>query len=258
MIRASVKVLSNRNIARSTFSLIFESNSELSQTKPGQFINIKIRGEEAPLFRRPFSIASVRDNSLEIIYVIIGKGTFYLSNLDTGDYMDIIGPLGNSFKFDTEKSNYLLVGGGVGVPPLLLLADVMNKYEIRPNLLTGFKNSAACFINKNNKSISVATDDGSRGFHGVVTDLLTEHLDKNKWDGIYACGPEPMLSVVSDIANKGDVPCSLAVERVFGCGTGICLGCIIDSSLKCYTETGKKYMLACKDGPVFDSTNINI
>ena len=258
MIRASVKVLSNRNIAHSTFSLMFESNSELSQTKPGQFINIKIRGEDAPLFRRPFSIASVQDNSVEIIYAVIGKGTFYLSNLDTGDYLDIIGPLGSSFKFDTEKSNYLLVGGGVGVPPLLYLADVMNKYEIRPNLLTGFKNSAVCFIDKKNKSISVATDDGSRGYHGVVTDLLVERLDEEKCDGIYACGPEPMLSAVSEIANKRDMPCSLAVERVFGCGTGICLGCIIDNSLKCYTETGKKYMLACKDGPVFDSININI
>lgn len=258
MIRASVKVLSNKNIAQSTYSLIFESNSEISLTKPGQFINIRIRGEKAPLFRRPFSIASLSGNSAEIIYAAIGRGTYYLSNLNTGDYLDIIGPLGSSFKFDTEKSNYLLVGGGVGVPPLLYLADVMNKYEIRPNLLTGFKNSAACFIDKDDKSISVATDDGSRGYRGVVTDLLEQHLDESKWDAVFACGPEPMLSVVSEIANKRDVPCSLAVERVFGCGTGLCLGCIIDSSLKCYTETGNKYMLACKDGPVFDSTNINI
>ena len=256
--RSSVKVLSNRNIARSTFSLTFESTPELFQSKPGQFINIKIRGEEAPLFRRPFSIASVQDNSIEIIYAVIGKGTFYLSNLNTGDYLDIIGPLGSCFKFDTEKSNYLLVGGGVGVPPLLYLADVMNKYEIKPKFLAGFKNSAVCFISDNSKSISVATDDGSRGYHGVVTDLLVERLNESKWDGIYACGPEPMLSVVSEIANKMNMPCSLSVERVFGCGTGICFGCIIDSSLKRYTETGNKYMLACKDGPVFDSTNINI
>lgn len=256
--RASVKVLSNRNIAQSTFSLTFESTAELSKSKPGQFINIRIRGELAPLFRRPFSIASVKDEIVEIIYAVIGKGTFYLSTLETGDYFDMIGPLGNCFKFDTEKSKYLLVGGGVGVPPLLFLVDAMNKYDIRPNLITGFKNSTECFINENSKSISVATDDGSRGYHGVITDLMIEILSDSKWDRIYACGPEPMLSIVSDIANKMEVPCSLAVERVFGCGTGICLGCIIDSSLKCYTETGEKYMLACKQGPVFDSTNINI
>jgi len=256
--RASVKVLSNRNIAQSILSLTFESTRELSKSKPGQFVNISIRGEMAPLFRRPFSIASVKDEIVEIIYAVIGKGTFYLSTLETGDYMDIIGPLGNFFKFDTEKPNYLLVGGGVGVPPLLFLVDVMNKYDIRPNLITGFKNTAVCYISKNRKSISVATDDGSRGYHGVVTDLMIENLNASKWDGIYACGPEPMLLVVSDVANKTEVPCSLAVERVFGCGTGICLGCIIDSSLKCYTETGEKYMLACKHGPVFDSTDINI
>lgn len=256
--RASVKVLSNRNIAQSTFSLTFESTLDLSRSKPGQFVNIRIRGEMAPLFRRPFSIASITNQKVEIIYAVIGKGTFYLSTLETGDYLDIIGPLGTCFKFDTEKSNYLLVGGGVGVPPLLYLADAMNKYDIRPKFLTGFKNAAVCFISENRKSISVATDDGSRGYHGVVTDLMTEVLNKSKWDRIYACGPEPMLSVVSDMANKMEVPCYLAVERIYGCGTGICLGCIIDSSLKCYTETGEKYMLACRQGPVFDSSNINI
>ena len=256
--RASVKVLSNRNIAQSTLSLTFESTFELSQSKPGQFINIRIRGEEAPLFRRPFSIAGIKEQIVEIIYAVIGKGTFYLSTLNAGDYLDIIGPLGNSFKFDPEKSNYLLVGGGVGVPPLLFLTDSMNKYDIRPNLLTGFKNAAVCFITENRKSIAVATDDGTRGYHGVVTDLMTEHLNDTEWDRIFACGPEPMLSAVSEISDKMEVPCSLAVERVFGCGTGICLGCIIESSLKCYTETGKKYMLACIDGPVFDSSDINL
>lgn len=256
--RSSVKVLSNRNIAQSTYSLTFESTHELSQSVPGQFVNIRIRGENAPFFRRPFSIASVQNEKIEIIFTTIGKGTYYLSTLETGDLLDMIGPLGNGFKFDTEKSNYLLVGGGIGVPPLLFLTDVMNKYEIRPNLLAGFKNAAGCFISKNSESISIATDDGSRGYHGVVTDLLTDILNESKCDGIYACGPEAMLSAVSDIANKANIPCSLSVERVFACGTGICLGCIIDSSLKRYTETGEKYMLACKHGPVFDSTNINL
>ena len=104
----------------------------------------------------------------------------------------------------------------------------------------------------------ISTDDGSAGYHGYITDILLDKLAEGKADHIFACGPEPMLQKVSEISDKAEIACSLSVERVFGCGTGICFGCIVESSLKCYTATGKKYLLGCYDGPVFDSEDINL
>ena len=254
--KAFVKVLSNRKIARNIYSIEFESTPEISISTPGQFINIKVRGENTPLFRRPFSIARADDQSTEIIYEVVGNGTYYMSLLGTGDSLDIIGPLGTGFRFDKEKSNVLLIGGGIGLPPLLFLAQKMSSYGINPMLLAGFRTKSANYLLNLNNPILFATNDGTLGYNGYITDLLIEKLNENKYERIFACGPEPMLSKVMEITDEYNAACSISVENVYGCGTGLCLGCIIENSLKRYTETGKKYSLACKEGPVFDAADL--
>ena len=254
----SLKILSNTDLAHNIHSLRFETNSSLNYSVPGQFINIKVQGENAPFFRRPFSISQQDNESTEIIFEVVGRGTYYLSCLEAGDYIDLVGPLGNGFTFDMAKSNFLLVGGGIGIPPLLFLAQKMNEKGIAPTFLAGFRSARNNFLTHLIGTALISTNDGTAGYHGYITDILIDKLAECKTDHIYACGPEPMLKKVSEISDKSEIPCSLSVEKVFGCGTGICLGCIVESSLKCYTATGKRYLLCCHDGPVFDSTDINL
>ena len=254
--KAFVKVLSNTEIAHNIYSLEFESTPEISLSTPGQFINIQVRGEDAPFFRRPFSIAGTNGQSAEIIYEVVGNGTYYLSSLGIGDSLDIIGPLGTGFKFDKEKSNILLVGGGIGLPPLLFLAQKMSHNGINPMLLAGFRTKTVNYLPRHTNPILYATNDGTLGYNGYITDLLIDKLTEKDCERIFACGPEPMLSRVKEISDEFNAACSVAVEKLFGCGTGLCLGCIIENSLKRYTETGKKYSLACKEGPVFDAADL--
>ncbi len=254
--KAFVKILSNKKIAHNIYSLEFESTPEISISTPGQFINIRIRGEDAPFFRRPFSIAGTNEQSAEIIYEVVGSGTYYLSLLGTGDSLDIIGPLGTGFRFDKEKSNVLLIGGGIGLPPLLFLSQKMSYNGINPMLLAGFRTKMVNYLPRHTDPVLYATNDGTLGYNGYITDLLTDKLSEKKYERIFACGPEPMLSKVMEISDEFNVACSISVEKVFGCGTGLCLGCIIENSLKRYTETGKKYSLACKAGPVFDAADL--
>lgn len=253
-----MRVLSNEQVALNIYSLKFESSLLLLQSSPGQFVNIYVDGDSSPFFRRPFSIADVRQESIEIIYEVIGSGTWLLSTMAAGDHLDIIGPLGAGYDLKLADSKSILIGGGVGIPPLMFLHNKMKEQGIKPLFLAGFRSVAHNFIPRNIYKVKYSSDDGSIGVKGFVTDLLTECLSNNEVDHIYACGPEPMLSKVIEIADDNKINCSVSLEKVFGCGTGICLGCVIENSLKRFTETGRKYSLVCKEGPVFDSGNINL
>ena len=253
-----MKVLSNEQIALNIYSTVFESTSELSNSIPGQFVNIKIHGEDSPFFRRPFSIAGVSDDSVKIIYDVIGAGTWYLSTIGVGDTLNIVGPLGTGYDINNDDANFILIGGGVGLPPLMFLYSKMKIRGIEPRFLAGFKSRSHNYLPRNISNAQYSSDDGSLGSKGFVTDLLIESLFHEKVDHIYACGPEQMLSKVIEIAEENEVRCSIAIERDFACGTGICFGCIVDNSLKRFTETGRKYSLACQDGPVFDSGDLNL
>ena len=253
-----MRVFSNEKIALNIYSLTFESTSALLKSLPGQFVNINVDGENPPFFRRPFSIADVRDDSIEIIYEVVGIGTWHLSTIGVGDNIDIIGPLGLGYELNFGESKYILIGGGIGLPPLMFLYNKMKEQGIEPQFLVGFKSVAHNYMPRKITNIQYSSDDGSLGAKGYVTDLLTASLFKLEVTHIYACGPEPMLSKVIEIADENEIRCSVSVENVFGCGTGICLGCIIENSLKRITETGRKYSLVCKEGPVFDSGDINL
>lgn len=207
--------------------------SEISA--PGQFINIKLDGF---YLRRPISIYSFGPDFLTIIFKVVGEGTKALSQMRKGGILDVLMPLGNGF--DTAKGGRqpLLVGGGIGVPPLYGLAENLVDNGIMPKVITGFNGKADIILSKEFQVLGIkpiiTTVDGSVGIKGFVTDAMKD-LD---FDYVYTCGPEPMLKAVYDAAPDGQ----FSFEARMACGFGACMGCT------CETKYG--YKRICKDGPV--------
>ncbi len=206
--------------------------------QPGQFINIKINDTIQPFLRRPISVCDIEGNVLTIIYKVFGKGTEELSKKEVGSSLDCLLDLGNGFEVQSHETTYL-VGGGVGVPPLLYLAK-----HLQGNLkiVLGFNSKEDVFLSKELEQygeVKIATMDGSIGHHGTVVDLIDKDADY-----IYACGPEPMLKALGKTGIKGQ----LSFEERMGCGFGACMGC------SCETLTG--YKRICVEGPVMKTEEI--
>jgi dihydroorotate dehydrogenase electron transfer subunit len=218
---------------------------------PGQFINIKVHDISQPLLRRPFSIYRVVDDTIEIIFNVVGTGTNILSAKKAGDMVDIIGPLGHSFGTSGDYETALLIGGGMGVAPLPILTSAVKS---RKNFFAFLgARTKELLISTHLENVSLATDDGSAGFHGTVVGLVREKLEKEKYPApkIFACGPNPMLNGISKLASEYNIPCELSLESVMACGIGICQGCPVENA-----DGERKYSLICKDGPVFNSKSI--
>ena len=204
---------------------------------PGQFVNIKIEG----LFlRRPISVCDVENGVLTLIYRIVGEGTLVLSKMKEGNKLDILTGLGNGYDLTLSGDQPLLIGGGVGVPPLYMLAKQLISQGKKVNLIMGFRSKEEVFYKEEFKklgaSVTVCTTDGSEGVKGFVTDALG--LIKN-YTYVYTCGPEPMLKA---IYNNTKTSGQYSFEERMGCGFGACMGC------SCKTLYGNKRI--CKDGPV--------
>ncbi len=205
--------------------------------KPGQFVNIKIDG----LFlRRPISVCNVENSVLTLIYRIVGVGTLALSEMKAGNKLDLLTGLGNGYDLTPSGDEPLLIGGGVGVPPLYMLAKQLISHGKKVNLIMGFRSKEDVFYKEEFKklgvSVTVCTADGSEGVKGFVTDALS--LIKN-YTHVYTCGPEPMLKAVY---NNTTTSGQYSFEERMGCGFGACMGC------SCKTLYGNKRI--CKDGPV--------
>ncbi len=233
----------------------------------GQFVTIMLKGDSGPLLRRPFSIHRVEGANIEILYEVVGKGTEILSEKKAGESLDLIGPLGNGFDLSSQvlklSGSQILVAGGMGVAPLLFLAEKIvtrsqgHKVTSKPLVLIGAKTKNHILCEKEFRDlgwdVKVATDDGSKGFKGRVTELLEEFLLKNHRtrelaNQIYACGPVPMLKEISRISKECNVHAQISLEAHMACGIGACLGCVVN------TKSG--YQRVCKEGPVFDAQGI--
>ena len=209
-------------------------------TSPGQFINIRVNG----LFlRRPISVYDLDEESVSIIYRVVGKGTEFLSKMSDG-ILSVLTGLGNGYDTTLSGPNPLLVGGGVGVPPLYYLAKKLIEEKKNVRAVLGFRNSSDVFAGEDFKSIGVkttiVTEDGSTGVHGYVTDYLPADCSY-----CFTCGPEPMLKAVYKT-----IKCSgqFSFEERMGCGFGVCMGC------SCKTVAGPKRI--CVDGPVLTKEEI--
>ena len=228
--------------------------------RPGQFCMIRPEFSGDSLLRRPFSIASVRDGEiLEFAYTTIGVGTRLIAQSKPGDHLLCLGPLGNSFPI-VEGSRALVVGGGIGIAPFPFFNRILNAHKVFPATYYGARSSDELIyieeLNQLSNSLKIATDDGTAGHHGFVTQLLEKDLEESPGDSvIYACGPHPMMRVVKSIAERYGVPAYLSMEETMGCGLGICVGCPIPG----VTPDGQStYYLCCKDGPIFPSTVVMI
>nr|WP_188206495.1 dihydroorotate dehydrogenase electron transfer subunit [Alkalibacillus aidingensis] len=219
-------------------------------SQPGQFIHLKIGQVSEFMLRRPVSIADVdrEEKSITIIYKVVGHGTNWLSTRIIGDEIDGLGPLGNGFSLQQHKGeSILLVGGGVGVPPLYYAAKELSKHN-HVTAVLGFQTSEAIFYESEFSQIAktwITTDDGSYGYSGLVTELIAS---LGSFTTYYACGPNGMLKSVQ--SQLSDIKGYLSLEERMGCGIGACLACV------CQTRCNKGYIKICKDGPVVNADEV--
>jgi len=250
------KILSQNEIASDIYELTIEGELVTQITEPGQFVHIKVSNGLDPLLRRPISISSYdyEQKSLTMIYRKDGRGTSMLAELRPGMFVDILGPLGNGFPVDEVSigDTALLVGGGIGVPPLYELSNQLVAKGVKVIHVLGFQTTSAVFYEEEflkNGETYIATADGSYGRKGFVTDVMKEL----QFDCIYTCGPTPMLRAIEQ--NYQDKKVFLSLEERMGCGIGACFACVCK---KKDDPTGVSYKKVCSDGPVFRAGEVLI
>ena len=241
MKREIFMIESNRKIAKNVYEMtLFGDASEIS--KPGQFVNIKIDGL---YLRRPISVCDTDGKSLTLVYKVVGEGTEKMSEMSHGGSLDILLPLGNGYDISNGE-NSVIIGGGVGVPPMYMLCKRLLETGKNPIVILGFNTKDEVFyadkFEKLGVKTIVTTADGSFGKKGFVTDALG---DIKTYSYFFACGPEPMLKAVCGVSKTSG---QLSFEERMGCGFGACMGC------SCKTKYGVKRI--CKDGPVFEKEEI--
>lgn len=209
------------------------------------------------MLRRPISISDINktDQSLQFIFQLKGKGTTALSEIELNQDIDVIGPLGNGTFTTNTSGNIAIIGGGIGIFPLLELSKHVGKNS---TVYIGFRNKELVMLEdefKNTcKSVVVSTDDGSYGKKGFTTELFLEDHKKNKYDFLYACGPMGMLKALKKTCDEFNIECELSLEENMGCGIGACLGCAV--KVKDNNEQGFKYAHVCKNGPIFKGSEL--
>jgi dihydroorotate dehydrogenase electron transfer subunit len=297
------QVISNRRIGTGFRRLKLEFTQDgaraFANFEPGQFAQFDLSKTALPspdavpqelrdasgrkiLLRRPFSFAEVTPDGdktfAELLYCVVGPATVRMTTLSAGDYIGAIGPLGRGYQIPDGKKTVLLVGGGMGTPPLQHLAQNLTARNNGIDIisLAGAKTAEALPFEGRLDEISqqlgfsvpefakygiesiVATDDGSAGYHGLVTDCLAEWLEKSEiaFDDIIicACGPEPMLAGVAKIAAEKNIDCQVSMERRMACGIGLCQSCAVECKVGDSNET--IYKMCCQDGPVFGSREV--
>lgn len=256
-------VISQKILADGIYDLRFET-SIAKDAVPGQFIGV-YTDDKSSLLPRPISICGVNKdkNELRLVYRVVGKGTDLFSKLSEGDHVDVLGPLGNGYPMDEAAGKrVILMGGGIGVPPLLELAKRLSKLPDgeRPkeiNIVMGYRNDQTFLADEFRKyaELYIATDDGSLGTHGTVMDALKEQ--KIEGDVIYTCGPMPMLRGIKQYAAEHHMKAYLSLEERMACGVGACLGCVVATKEK-DAHSHVNNARICTDGPVFDADVVNI
>jgi dihydroorotate dehydrogenase electron transfer subunit len=236
----------------------FKADKIASEAQPGQFIMVRTSDDLHPLLRRPISIHSVFDGKLEIYFQQVGTGTRLLAQKESGDTLDILGPLGKGFYLnDTIREKPVaLIGGGRGIAPLYFLALKLRNMGAFPLTYYGGRTKKDIPLRgkfqREKFDILLTTDDGSYGDRGFITDLFRRSLEEFHPDRIFACGPEAMMQEVSRIAAEKKIPAEFSLEAIMGCGFGACWGCV----RKFKSTTGEEWSKICEEGPVFPGEKI--
>ena len=258
------KIKNIEHVASQTFRIRLSDPLLATHIHAGQFINIAIPHCKDILWRRPFSIHQTNPElgTFDILFHVVGRGTNTLATLQKDQEVQVLGPLGNSFTYPAELKEAIIVAGGLGVAPFVLMLQDLKNQDISKNVFYGVDTteSFCCLDDLRNlgAELYLTTEDGSKGQKGFVTDLLVKHLsslpDMND-RMLYTCGPTPMLAHVQKIARDFNIKAEISVETMMACGFGACMGCPVPMTNP--TET-KKYYLACKDGPVFNLNEIDL
>lgn len=245
------KLVSKTEISEGIFDFVIESKEIADETKCGQFLHIDCGGDS--FLRRPISICDAYEDKVRFIFQVKGEGTKSLAEIEVGDSIDVMGPLGNGFEIKDEFKKAVIIGGGIGTFPLYKLAK-----NIKADVFLGFRSKEFVVMEDEFKavanSVTVGTDDGSYGYQGYVASAMEKYLDENECDIIYCCGPKPMLKAVKAIAESKGILCQLSLEQRMGCGIGACLVC----SCETVHDGTDRYKRVCKNGPVFYSTEVTL
>ncbi len=245
-------VVKKQTLAKEIYDFTILCPEIAQRAYAGQFVHIRCDGFT---LRRPISICGIdkEKGTIRIVFEIRGAGTREIAKINEGELIDVLGPLGHGFEVLESDKKAIVVGGGIGVPPML---ETAKAYGENATAIIGFRSANAVILEDdfkaNKNDVRLATDDGTKGTKGFVTQLLKERLEEGKADIIYACGPMPMLKGVVALANEYGVRCQVSLEERMGCGVGACLVCACKTN-----KDGKEgYSHVCKDGPVFESGQV--
>ncbi|PIE60578.1 MAG: oxidoreductase [Desulfobulbus propionicus] len=241
-------------LSRDVFRIGLKSPLICAHARPGQFVMVKATTSGNPLLRRPFSIHDVREDNLYLLFKVVGKGTELMSQFSREQEVDILGPLGNSFQY-REDTAACLVGGGMGIAPFLFFArDLQRRYGAvkKHSILLGARDREELepltgeFQDLGYKVV-LATDNGSLGHHGFVSELVDDQL--TPLSRVYVCGPGPLMAAVAAVCRRREIPCQVSLEAHMACGMGACLGCTVHSN-------DGDYRHVCTHGPIFASSEV--
>ena len=263
-------ILSNVEISPGYWRMRLTAPQEFSAATPGQFVMVRVSGAIDPLLRRPLAIFDIGVHEppqsgsqaqpfFEMLYRVVGKGTAMLSVLHETDLLDILGPLGSGFRLGSIAEEKLIVGGGIGLAPLYLLARELVTQGSPVRLFAGGRTRDDILCTTEFERLGVecytATEDGSLGEQGFVTVALNRRLDLLKGRAtLYACGPDGMLAAVAKIAAERDIPCQVSLEGYMACGVGACLACVAPG--RNHSPETPDYRCVCTEGPVFDASEL--
>jgi len=260
-----VKILTKEEVVPNIFLVKLLAPSVTQEALPGQFIHIKCSKDNYPLLRRPLSIHRIDKEKGEIfiLFQIMGEGTKLLADRTIGDDLDIMGPIGNGFNIYPESRKIMIIGGGIGVAPLLALCEESVRQGKEVRVLIGALRKELVIGEESFKilgvKVAVATDDGSYNHKGLVADLLKGNI-REGWlaDQVFACGPKLMLKKIVGISLNAHINCQVSLEERMACGIGACLGCVCKIKIKDKKEDKIKYEFKriCVDGPVFEGSEV--
>lgn len=258
-----VPVLSNIQVTHDTWCITLQDKQIAGNGCGGQFVNVFVQQNNGVLWRRPFGIHTTNpvQGVFTLLYKLVGRGTTTLSKVQAGETLDIIGPFGNSFTHPQGLRQAIIVAGGIGIAPFPLFIQHLIDRSVQVSVFYGAKskNDFCCqdFFRESGVHLHLATEDGTLGDKGFITDSLTRYLqtlpDKTG-SQIYVCGPTPMLARMKEISRQSGISAEVSVETIMACGFGACMGCPV--TLEKPDHDGRLYALACKDGPVFNMEEI--
>lgn len=251
-IKQKALIISQECIATDVYSMWIKTDMA-KEAKCGQFITVYTK-DASKLLPRPISICEIKEDSLRIVYRIAGAGTAEFAGYKSGDMVTVMGPLGNGFPVEKNQGEAIIIGGGIGVPPML---ETAKQIKGNKEIILGYRNDELFLIEEFKKlgNVHIATDDGSVGTKGTVIDAIKEQGVSGKV--IYACGPKPMLRAIKEYAKENGMIAWISMEERMACGIGACLGCVCNTT-DIDDHSKVKNARVCADGPVFNAEEVDL